>query len=161
MEAAHCVPALVLAWPPELTLVYVCTENNVKGGAVLFFIVISKQEEVSDMACNPTDTCAVSAGVAYRAALSGDARCSLRAGQDRSSQRGHQLRAEPRPDSGAIAEGLSPLQARTGAPVSEQHRPRRTQAPEAAGDVTALVGAGVWGLLTFINVCETEPHIVT
>lgn len=113
------------------------------------------------MACNPTDACAVSAGVAYRAALSCDARCSLRAGQDRSSQRGHQLRAEPRPDSGAIAEGLSSLQARTGASVSEQHRPRRTQAPEAAGDVTALVGTGVWGLLTFINVWETEPHFFT
>lgn len=113
------------------------------------------------MACNRTDAGAVSAGVAYRAALPGDARCSLRAGQDGSSQRGHQLRAEPRPDSGAIAEGLSSLQARTGASVSEQHRPRRTQAPEAAGDVAALVGAGVWGLLTFINVWETEPHSFT
>lgn len=113
------------------------------------------------MACNPTDACAVSAGVAYRTALSGDTRCSLSAGQDRSSQRGHQLRAEPRPDSGAVGEGLSSLQARTGASVPKQHRPRRTQAPEAAGDVTALVGTGVWGLLTFINVWETEPQIFT
>lgn len=104
----------------------------------------------------PTDTGSVSAGVAYRTALPGDARCSLRPGQDWSSQRGHQLRAEPRPDSGTIAKDGPPLQARAGASISEKHRTRGTQAPEAAGNVPALVGARVRGLLTFVNVWETE-----
>lgn len=57
----------------------------------------------------PTNTGTVFVSVAYRTALPGDARCSWRPGQDWSPQRGHQLRAEPRPDSGAIAEDGSPF----------------------------------------------------
>lgn len=159
-EAARRVPALVLAGPPELTLVHICVQNNIKERSCTFFSLARAGERVR-LARGPTDARAVSAGVADRAALSGDARRSLRAGQDGPSQRGHQLRAEPRPDSGAVAEGPSSLQARTGASVSEQHRTGGTQASEAAGDVTALVGAGVRGLLTFIDVWGdrgTLPH---
>lgn len=104
----------------------------------------------------PTHTRAVLAGVAYRTTLPGDAGRPLRPGQDWSSQRGHQLRAEPRPDSGSIAEDGAPLQACAGASVSEEHRPRGTQTPEAAGDVPALVGTRVWTLLAFVNVWKAE-----
>lgn len=153
VEAAHCVPALVLAGPPELTLVHVCPGKNVKSEAEPSSAAIKKR--LTDVQ-KPTNACAISAGVARRTALPGDARRSLRPGQDWSSQRGHQLRAEPRPDSGTIAEDWPPLQACAGASIPEKHRPRRTQAPEGAGNVAAPVGARVWGLLTFINVWGKE-----
>ena len=142
--------ALVLAGPPELTLVYVCPGTNMKREGQ------RRCPTEMGVMCNPTQTCAISAGVAYRTALPSNARGSRRPGQDWSSQRGHQLRAEPRPDSGTVAKNRPPLQACAGSSISEKHRTRGTQAPIAAGNVTALVGTRVRGLLAFINVWGTE-----
>lgn len=80
----------------------------------------------------------------------------MRPGQDGPSQRRHQLWAEPRPHSGAVAEGHASLQPRARAPVPEQHGSRRAQAPEGAGDVAALVGARVGRLLTLVDVWKEK-----
>lgn len=106
-----------------------------------------------------TDAGAVPAGVAHRAALPRDAGRPVRPGQDGPPQGRHQLWAEPRPYSGAVAEGHASLQPGAGAPVPEQRGPGRARAPEGAGDVAALVGARVRRLLTLVHVCE-ENHLL-
>lgn len=66
-----------------------------------------------------TDAGSVPLRVPCGAALPGDAGHALRAGQDWSTQRRHQLWAEPGSDPGAVGEAVGPLQAGAGASVAQ------------------------------------------
>ena len=105
-----------------------------------------------------THTRAVAVGVASGAALPGDARHTVGAGQDGPAQSGHQLWAEPGPDAGPVGEGVAALQARTRAPVAQKHRAGGASAPEASWHVAALVGARAGRLQTLVDVCEDQTR---